>query len=67
MLPRIFEAQGILPLEFKPARTFGGMFVHHLDGVEQESEKNGFQPVLADHFAGGIQVESQHRYEMTLI
>jgi len=52
MLLGIFAAQGVLPLEFKPAHTVADLLVQHLDALEQDaSEKGGMQQVLAAHFA----------------
>jgi len=52
MLLGIFAAQGVLPLEFKPAYTVGDLLVQHLDDLEHEAEeKGGVGLVVADHFA----------------
>ena len=52
MLLGIFSANGVLPLEFKPAYSVGDLLTQHLDELEQEAEeKGGVQQVLADHFA----------------
>lgn len=52
MLLGIFAAQGVLPLEFKPAHTVADLLVQPLDQLEQEAqEKGGIQQLLADHFA----------------
>ncbi len=52
MLLGIFGAQGVLPLEFKPAHSVGDLLLQHLDALEREAEeKGGVQQVLADHFA----------------
>jgi hypothetical protein len=47
-----FSAEGVLPLEFKPAYSVGDLLLQHLDALEQEAdEKGGIQRLLADHFA----------------
>ncbi len=52
MLLGIFAAQGVLPLEFKPAHSVGDLLVQHLDDLEREAEtKGGVQQLLIDHFA----------------
>jgi hypothetical protein len=52
MLLGIFAAQGVLPLEFEPARSVGDLLLQHLDDLEREAEeKGGVEQVLADHFA----------------
>jgi len=52
MLLGVFAAKGVLPLEFKPARSVGDLLVQHLDELEQEAEdKGGVEEVLAAHFA----------------
>ncbi len=52
MLLGICAAQGVLPLEFKPAHSVGDLLVQHLDELEREAEeKGGVQQVVADHFA----------------
>jgi hypothetical protein len=52
MLLGIFSAHGVLPLEFKPAYSMGGLLLQHLDALEQEvEEQGGVQQMRADHFA----------------
>jgi hypothetical protein len=52
MLLGVFSAQGVLPLEFKPAHSVGDLLVQHLDELEREAEeKGGVGQVVADHFA----------------
>jgi hypothetical protein len=52
MLLGIFAAQGVLPLEFKPAHNVTDLLVQHIDQLEQEAlNKGGIQQLLADHFA----------------
>lgn len=51
MLLGIFAAQGVLPLEFKPAHNVADLLVQHIDQLEQEAlEKGGIQQLLAEHF-----------------
>jgi hypothetical protein len=52
MLPGIFSAKGVLPLQFKSAHSVGDLHTQHLDELEQEAErKGGVLQVLADHSA----------------
>jgi hypothetical protein len=52
MLLGIFAAQGVLPLELKPAHSVGDLVVQHLDELEAEAErKGGVIQVLDAHFA----------------
>jgi hypothetical protein len=52
MLLGIFAAQGVLPLEFKPAHNVTDLLVQHIDQLEQETlNKGGIQQLLAEHFA----------------
>ena len=52
MLLGVASAHGVLPLEFKPAGSVGGLLIQHLGELEQEAEdKGGIQVVLANHFA----------------
>ena len=41
MLLGIFSANGVLPLEFKPAYSVGDLLTQHLDELEQEAERKG--------------------------
>ena len=51
MLLGVAGAWGVLPLEFKPADTVGGLLIQHLGDLEQEAEdKGGIHAVLAGHF-----------------
>jgi hypothetical protein len=61
MLLGIFAAKGVLPLEFKPARSVGDLLVQHLDDLECEAEvKGGIQQVVAAHFARVYKVWLPH-------
>jgi hypothetical protein len=52
MLLGIFAAQGVLPLEFKPAYSVTELLDQHLDTLDREAaRKGGIQQVLGDHFA----------------
>jgi hypothetical protein len=52
MLLGVFASHGVLPLEFKPAYSMGGLLLQHLDALEQEvEEQGGVQQMRADHFA----------------
>jgi hypothetical protein len=52
MLLGIFAANGVLPLEFKPAHSVGDLIVQHLDELEHEAEgKGGVVRLLDEHFA----------------
>lgn len=41
MLLGILAAQGVHPLEFKPARDVGNLLVQHIDQLEQEALGKG--------------------------
>jgi hypothetical protein len=52
MLLGIFAAQGVLPLEFKPAYSVTELLDQHLDALDREAErKGGIQQVLGNHFS----------------
>jgi hypothetical protein len=52
MLLGIFSANGVLPLEPKPANSIRDLLTQHLDELEQEAErKGGITQTLMDHFA----------------
>jgi len=52
MLLGVFSANGVLPLEFKPACSVGNLPTQHLDELEMEAErKSGIMQTVADHFA----------------
>ena len=47
----IFPAGVVLPLEFKPAHSVGGLLTQHLDELEQGTgSKGGVMQLLIDHF-----------------
>lgn len=51
MLLGVASAWGVLPLEFKPTDSVGGLLFQHLGELEQEAEdKGGILSVLAHHF-----------------
>jgi hypothetical protein len=52
MLPGIFSAEGVPPVEFKPVYAVGDLLTQHLDELEQEAEpKGGVLQTRSDHFA----------------
>jgi hypothetical protein len=62
MLLGICGAKGVLPLEFKPARSVADLLLQHLDELETEAaEKGGVQQVLAAHFAKIYKLDWQQR------
>ncbi len=61
MLLGVFAAQGVLPLEFKPAYNVDDLVMQHLDELEREADgKGGVQQLLADHFAKVYKVAAPH-------
>lgn len=59
MLLGIFAAQGVLPLELKPAHNVADLLVQHLDDLEAEAEeKGGIGQVLRQHFAKVYKVDA---------
>ena len=61
MLLGVFAAQGVLPLEFKPAHNVDDLLMQHLDELEREADgKGGVQQLLADHFAKVYKVAAPH-------